>query len=54
MRKNRPRVCGNTAPKGIIGFKKEVITGGGRKLHNEELHNLHSSPSSLRSSNQGE
>jgi hypothetical protein len=24
------------------------VTGGGRKLHNEELHNLHSMPSTIR------
>jgi hypothetical protein len=26
-------------------LKKGEVTGGWRKLHNEELHNLHSSPS---------
>jgi hypothetical protein len=31
----------------IFGSKREV-TGGRRKLHNEELHNLHSSPSIIR------
>jgi hypothetical protein len=28
----------------ISGTKRELIIGGRRKLHNEELHNLHSSP----------
>jgi hypothetical protein len=34
----------NRALRRIFGSKKEV-TGGWRKLHNEELHNLYSSPS---------
>jgi hypothetical protein len=29
----------------IFGPKKDEVTGGWRKLHNEELHNLYSSPS---------
>jgi hypothetical protein len=29
----------------IFGPKRDELTGGWRKLHNEELHNLHSSPS---------
>jgi hypothetical protein len=28
----------------IFGPKRDEITGGWRKLHNEELHNLYSSP----------
>jgi hypothetical protein len=28
--------------------KSDEVTGGWRKLHNEELHNLHSSPSIIR------
>jgi hypothetical protein len=28
--------------------KREEMTGGWRKLHNEELHNLYSSPSIIR------
>jgi hypothetical protein len=31
--------------KGIFGLKKDEVTGGWRKLHNEELCNLYSSPS---------
>jgi hypothetical protein len=32
----------------IFGPKREEETGGWRKVHNEELHNLYSSPSIIR------
>jgi hypothetical protein len=32
----------------ISGPKRDKVTGGWRKLHNEELHNLYSSPSIIR------
>jgi hypothetical protein len=32
----------------IIGPKRNEVIGGWRKLHNEELHNLYSSPSIFR------
>jgi hypothetical protein len=32
----------------IYGPKRDGMTGGWRKLHNEELHNLYSSPSIIR------
>jgi hypothetical protein len=32
----------------IFGPKRDGVTGGWRKLHNEELHNLYSSPSITR------
>jgi hypothetical protein len=32
----------------IFGPKKHEVTGGCRKLHNEELHNLYSSPCIIR------
>jgi hypothetical protein len=32
----------------IFGPKRDEVTGGRRKLHNEELHNLYSSPSIIR------
>jgi hypothetical protein len=31
-----------------VGPKRDGVTGGLRKLHNEELHNLYSSPSIIR------
>jgi hypothetical protein len=32
----------------IFGPKRYEVTGGWRKLHNEELHNLYSAPSIIR------
>jgi hypothetical protein len=32
----------------IFGSKRDEVTGGWRKLHNEEVHNLYSSPSIIR------
>jgi hypothetical protein len=32
----------------IFGLKRDQVTGGWRKPHNEELHNLHSSQSIVR------
>jgi hypothetical protein len=32
----------------IFGFKRDEVIGGWRKLHNEELCNLYSSPSIIR------
>jgi hypothetical protein len=32
----------------IFGPKRDRVTGGWRKLHNEELHSLYSSPSIIR------
>jgi hypothetical protein len=32
----------------IFGSKRDRVTGGWRKLHNEELHNLYYSPSIIR------
>jgi hypothetical protein len=31
----------------IFGLKRDEVTGEWRKLHNEELHDLYSSPSSI-------
>jgi hypothetical protein len=38
----------NRVLRGIFGPKRDGVTGGWRKLHNEELHNLYSSPSIIR------
>jgi hypothetical protein len=32
----------------IFGPKRDEVAGGWRKLHNEELHNLYSSPNIIR------
>jgi hypothetical protein len=32
----------------IFGPKRDEVTGDWRKLHNEELHNLYSSPNTIR------
>jgi hypothetical protein len=38
----------NRVLKRIFGPKKDEVTGGWRKLHNEELHSVYSSPSIIR------
>jgi hypothetical protein len=38
------RVFEGRVLKRIFGPKRDGVTGGWRKLHNEELHNLYSSP----------
>jgi hypothetical protein len=42
------RVFENSLLRRIFGPKRDEVTGGWRKLHNEELHNLYSSPSIIR------
>jgi hypothetical protein len=41
-------VFGNRVLRRIFGPKRDEVTGGRRKLHNVELHNLCSSPSIIR------
>jgi hypothetical protein len=43
-----PRVFENRMLRRIFGPKRDEVTGGWRKLHNEELHNLYSLPSIIR------
>jgi hypothetical protein len=38
------RVFENRVLRGIFGPKREEVVGGWRRLHNEELHNLYTSP----------
>jgi hypothetical protein len=45
---NRLRVFENSVPRRIFGPKRDEVTGGRRKLHNEELHNFYSSPNVIR------
>jgi hypothetical protein len=42
------RVFENRVLRRIFGSKRDEVTGGWRKLHNEELHNSYSSPSIVR------
>jgi hypothetical protein len=46
--RNRPRVFENRVLRRIFGPKRDEVTGGWRKLYNEELHNLYSSPDIIR------
>jgi hypothetical protein len=41
---HRLRVFENRVLRGIFGPKREEVIGGWGELHNEELHNLYSSP----------
>jgi hypothetical protein len=45
---HRLRVFENRVLRRIFGPKRDEVTGGWRKRHNEELHNLYSSPSIIR------
>jgi hypothetical protein len=44
----RLRVFENRVLRRIFGQKRDGVTGGWRKLHNEELHDLYSPPSIIR------
>jgi hypothetical protein len=44
---HRLRVFENRALRRIFGPKRDEVTGDWRKLHNEELHNLYSSPNRM-------
>jgi hypothetical protein len=41
---HRLRVFENRMLRRIFGTKREEMMGGWRRLHNEDLHNLHTSP----------
>jgi hypothetical protein len=45
---HRLRVFENRVLRRIFGPKRDEVTGGWRKLHNEELQDLYSSPSIIR------
>jgi hypothetical protein len=45
---HRLRVFKNKVLRRIFGPKRDEVMGGWRKLHNEELHDLYSSPSIIR------
>jgi hypothetical protein len=45
---HRLRVFENRVLRRICGPKREEVVGGWRRLHNEELHNLYTSPDIIR------
>jgi hypothetical protein len=45
---HRLRAFENRVLRRIVGPKSDEVTGEWRKLHNEELHNLYSSPDIIR------
>jgi hypothetical protein len=45
---HRLRVFENRVLRRVFGPKRDEVTGDWRKLHNEELHNLDSSPNIIR------
>jgi hypothetical protein len=45
--KHKLRVFENRVLRRIFGPKRDRVTGGWRKLHNEEIHNLYSLPSKI-------
>jgi hypothetical protein len=47
-KEHKLRAFENRVLRRIFGPKKDGVTGGWRKLHNEELHNLYSWPSIIR------
>jgi hypothetical protein len=50
---HRLRVLENRVLRRIFGSKRDEVIGGWRKLHNEELRDLYSSPSIIRKSSSG-
>jgi hypothetical protein len=44
----RVRVFKNRVLRRIFGPKRDKVTGGWRRIHNEELHDLYSSPNTVR------
>jgi hypothetical protein len=47
-REHRVRVFENRVLSGVFGPKRDEVTGKSRKLHNEELNDLYSSPNIIR------
>jgi hypothetical protein len=45
---HKVRVFENRVLRRIFGSKRDEVTEGWRKLHNEELHNLYTSPNIMR------
>jgi hypothetical protein len=47
-KEHRLRIFENWVLRRIFGPKRDEVTGEWRRLHNEELHDLYSSPSNIR------
>jgi hypothetical protein len=47
-KEHKLRVFENRVMRRIFGLQRDEVTGGWRKLHNKELHDLYSSPSIIR------
>jgi hypothetical protein len=45
---HRLKMSENRVLRRIFGPKREEVAGGWKRLHDEELHNLHASPHSIR------
>jgi hypothetical protein len=45
---HRLKVFENRVLRRIFGPKRDEVTGGYRKLHNEKIHNVYSSPNIIR------
>jgi hypothetical protein len=50
---HRQRLLENRVLRRIFGPKRDEMMGGWEKLHNDELHNIYSSPSIFESSSRG-
>ena len=48
MEKRSLRVFESKVLRSTFGPKRDKVTGGGKKLHNEELNDLYSSPNIVR------
>jgi hypothetical protein len=48
MEEYKLRMFENKVLRRIFGQKRDEVTGGWRQLHNEELHDLYSSPNIIR------
>jgi hypothetical protein len=48
MEQNRPRLFENRVLRRIFGPKRDEVTGEWRRLHNEGLYDLYSSPNIIR------
>jgi hypothetical protein len=46
--RNTPRATDNRMLRRTFGLKRDEVTGGWRKLHNEELRDLYSPPRLIR------